>query len=75
MKLKEFLVNRDFDVNAEYAIYYETWDDGGECLWISKEDGKISCDDLVSQYDVTYITINCDTREMIIEVASGGELI
>lgn len=29
MKLKEFLANRDFNVNAEYAIYSETWNDGG----------------------------------------------
>lgn len=69
MKLKEFLVNRDFDVNAEYAIYSGTWNDGGELIWRSKEDGKISYDDLISQYDVTYITMNCDTREIIIEVA------
>ena len=69
MKLKEFLVNRDFDVNAEYAIYNGTWNDGGECLWRSKEDGKISDDELIAQYDITYVTIDCNTQEIIIEVA------
>ena len=26
MKLKDFIANRDFDVNAEYAVYNGVWD-------------------------------------------------
>ena len=35
MKLKDFIANRDFDVNADYEIYHGVWNDGGECIWDS----------------------------------------
>lgn len=69
MKLKELIANRDFDVNAEYNIYYGVWNDGGECMWDSTQDGRLSHDDVIAQYDITYITVDVTTRKIIIEVA------
>jgi len=69
MKLKEFVANRNFDVNAEYDIYYGTWNDDGELIWSSVEDGRISEDDDIAQYNITYITVDANTRKIIIEVA------
>ena len=69
MKLKDFIANRDFDVNAEYAVYNGVWDDDGLCIWDSVQDGRLSHDDITSQYEITYITVDVDTRKLIIEVA------
>ena len=68
MKLKDFIANRDFDVNADYEIYHGIWNDGGECIWDSVM-GRLSQDDLIAQYNITYITVDVDTRKIIIEVA------
>ena len=68
MKLKDFIANRDFDVNAEYKIYRGVWNDNGECIWDSVM-GRLSQDDLIAQYNITYITVDIDTRKIIIEVA------
>ena len=68
MKLKDFIANRDFDVNAEYKIYHGVWNDGGECIWDSVM-GRLSQDDLIAQYNITYITVDIDTKKIIIEVA------
>ena len=50
MKLKDFIANRDFDVNADYEIYHGVWNDGGECIWDSVM-GRLSQDDLIAQYE------------------------
>ena len=68
MKLKDFIANRDFDVNADYEIYHGVWNDGGECISDSVM-GRLSQDDLIAQYDITYITVDIDARKIIIEVA------
>ena len=68
MKLKDFIANRDFDVNADYEIYHRVWNDGGECIWDSVM-GRLSQDDLIAQYNITYITVDINTRKIIIEVA------
>ena len=33
MKLKDFIANRDFDVNGDYEIYYGTWDESYSTYW------------------------------------------
>lgn len=68
MKLKDFVANRDFDVNADYEIYHGVWNDGGECIWDSNM-GRLSQDDLIAQYNITYITVDVSTGNIIIEVA------
>ena len=66
MKLKDFIANRNFDVNADYKVYHGIWNDGGECIWDSIM-GRLSQDDLVAQYDISYVTTD-DTGRIIIEV-------
>lgn len=68
MKLKDFVANRDFDVNADYEIYHGAWNDGGERIWDSVM-GSLSQDDLIAQYNITYITVDVRTGNIIIEVA------
>ena len=68
MKVRELIANRDFDISAEYKVYHGVWNDGGECIWDSVM-GRLSQDDLIAQYDITYITVNIDARKIIIEVA------
>lgn len=68
MKLKDFITNRNFDVNAEYKIYHGIWNDDGECIWDSTKDGRLSEDDFISQYNITYVTVDVDTRQIVIEI-------
>lgn len=66
--LHTLLCNREFDVNANYRIYYGVHDDGGELLWDSKIDGNISCNDFTG-YHITYITTDKENSDLIIEIA------
>lgn len=68
MKLRELVNNRNFDINADYKVYYGTWNDGGELFWSSRQNGKLTDDDLISAYDITYMTVDTDTSEIVIEV-------
>lgn len=67
MKLHEMVNNRDFNI-SEYKVYFGVWNDGGELLWRSRDDGKITSDDTISQYSISYITVDVATGEIVIEV-------
>lgn len=69
MKLKEFVLNRNFDINCDYSIYYGTHDNGGELLWDTSKDGRPSEDDFVADYNIAYVTVDAKSRKIIFEVA------
>lgn len=63
----DIVCNRNFDVNCEYEVYLGVHDDGGELLWSSCKDGKLTEDDLVAGMCVSYITVDTKLR-IIFEV-------
>lgn len=67
LKLKDVVCNRNFDVNCEYEVYLGVHDDGGELLWSSQKDGKLSEDDPVANMSISYMTVDTKLR-IIFEV-------
>lgn len=55
-----------FSAALEYAVYHGVHEDG-DILWASEVNGPLTPDDLISNYVVTYVTIDWEFKRLIIE--------
>lgn len=55
-----------FDAALEYTIYHGVHEDG-DVLWTSEVNGPLTPDDAISNYVVTYMTIDWANKRLIIE--------
>lgn len=55
-----------FDANLEYTVYHGVHEDG-DILWSTSVNSRLTEDDIISSYVVTYLTIDKETKRLIIE--------
>lgn len=65
MIISDLIYNDDLDANCNYAIFDGCWNDGGKCVWSTKENGYHKPLDELLDKKVRYITVHDNT--LIIE--------